>query len=191
MTSQAAPPESTARSDTFLRILGVDPGSKVTGWGLVGGSAARPRLLDCGVIRLGRDTETLALRLSRLQRELGALIERTRPGGSAVEAPFHGTNARSSLTLAHSRGVILAGLAAAGLEIGEYSPATVKKAVTGNGRATKDQVRAMVRQLLRSPDVRLEHDASDALAVALCHSATRRFHEAVRRAETAAAPPRT
>jgi crossover junction endodeoxyribonuclease RuvC len=144
-----------------------------TGWGLIGGTANRPELLECGVIRLrGSD---FAARLGALKTEFELLLTRLEPTSAAVEGAFHGAHARAALQLAHSRGVILATLAAAGLEVDEYSPATVKKSVTGNGRATKDQVRTMVYRLLSASDRQASRDLSDALAVALCHVATRAF----------------
>jgi crossover junction endodeoxyribonuclease RuvC len=100
-------------------------------------------LLDAGVLRLG-STGKLQQRLWRLQTELDALLRRVRPTVAAVESPYQGTNARSALQLAHARGVILAVLAGSGTEVVEYTPASVKKAVTGNGRAPKEQVRSMV-----------------------------------------------
>jgi len=151
----------------------VDPGSLTTGWGLIGGSPARPELLDCGVIRLrGAD---FANRLAVLQREFEELVDRLKPDTSAVESPFHGANPRSALQLAHARGVILASLATAGVEVTEYTPATVKKSVTGNGRAAKPQVQTMVYKLLATPARNASRDLSDALAVALCHQASRSF----------------
>lgn len=164
-----------------MSILGVDPGSLAAGWGLLEGSPADPQLLDCGLVRLDSRLP-LASRLARLQNEFAELVERVKPSVAAVEAPFHGPSARSALQLAHARGVILAVLAAAGIEIAEYSPAAVKKAVTGNGRAEKEQVREMVRRLLRRQEGWRSHDISDALAVALCHLTTSAFREAVGRA---------
>jgi crossover junction endodeoxyribonuclease RuvC len=171
------PPEPPGTGTPAPRILGVDPGSRITGWGLIGGTAARPSWLDAGIIRLGTETSDLAGRLSRLQRELELLVLRLQPTCSAVEAAYHGVNARSALHLAHSRGVVLAVLAGAGLEIQEYTPAAVKKAVTGNGRAPKEQVRTMVGHLLQR-NLPQAGDLSDALAVALCH-ATHRRHAAL------------
>ncbi len=156
-----------------MRILGVDPGSITTGWGFIGGSPSSPELLESGVIHLrGSD---FASRLAVLRREFEALVERLHPDTSAVESPFHGANARSALQLAHARGVILAGLAAAGIEVAEYSPATVKKSVTGSGRADKTQVQTMVYRLLATQLRDKSNDLSDALAVALCHQASRSF----------------
>jgi crossover junction endodeoxyribonuclease RuvC len=168
------PPEPSTTRNPVPRILGVDPGSLITGWGLIGGTAGRPAWLDAGVIRLGTPTNDLADRLCRLQREMEQLVLRAQPTCAAVEAAYHGVNARSALHLAHSRGVVLAVLAGAGLEIHEYTPATVKKAVTGNGRAPKEQVRTMVGHLLRRSLPPASGDLSDALAVALCHAGQRR-----------------
>jgi crossover junction endodeoxyribonuclease RuvC len=162
------------------RILGIDPGSRVTGWGLLAGSAARPRLLEAGVLRLGRGD--LARRLGLLQERLGELVPRLHPTVAAVESPFHGASARSALQLAHARGVILAVLAGAGVEIAEYTPATVKKAVTGSGRADKGQVASMVARLLGGTPPPSSHDLTDALALALCHLASAAHHAAVARA---------
>lgn len=156
-----------------MRILGVDPGSVTTGWGLICGSSAQPELLDSGLIHLrGSD---FANRLAFLKRQFEDLVDRLHPDSSAVESPFHGANPRSALQLAHARGVILAGLAAAGVEVVEYTPATVKKSVTGNGRAAKSQVQTMVYKLLATSAHDTSNDLSDALAVALCHQASRGF----------------
>jgi crossover junction endodeoxyribonuclease RuvC len=164
-----------------LRILGVDPGSLAMGWGLLEGSPAEPVLLDCGLVRLdGR--RPLAVRLARLHGEFSELVRRLEPAVAAVEAPFHGPSARSALQLAHARGVILAVLSGAGVEIAEYTPTGIKKAVTGNGGAGKEQVRDMVRRLLRQSGDWRSHDISDALAVALCHLTTAAFQDAVDRA---------
>jgi crossover junction endodeoxyribonuclease RuvC len=175
-------PEPFARPVSVSRILGVDPGSLVTGWGLVDASPGRASLLDCGIIRTAsRGAADLASRLARLRGELEDLVARLSPSCAAVETPFHGVNPRSALQLAHARGVILAALAAAGLEVAEYTPAAVKKSVTGNGRAPKEQVRRMVRCLLSARSL-ARVDASDALAVALCHATTARHRAAVARA---------
>ena len=134
------------------------------------------------MIRLGAD-RSLARRLARLQGALVALVEKAKPTVAAVESPFHGASARSALQLAHARGVILAVLAAADVEVVEYAPAAVKKAITGNGRADKEQVATMVRRTLGKEADNLPHDHSDALAVALCYLAESRFRAAVRKTE--------
>jgi crossover junction endodeoxyribonuclease RuvC len=150
-----------------------------TGWGLIQ-RVSRPELVDCGVIRL-RNKGEFAERLASLQRQLEEIVARVHPDAAAVEAPFHGASARAALQLAHSRGVILAVLAGAGVPVAEWSPASVKKAIADNGRADKDQVRKMVcLQLNIEPD--RPHDLTDALAVALCHMHSSRFLSAVERA---------
>jgi crossover junction endodeoxyribonuclease RuvC len=165
-----------------VRVLGVDPGSLTTGWGLLVGTASRPEIVDCGRIRLP-STESLPLRLARLASTLTVVVARMQPTVAAVETPFHGASARSSLQLAHARGVILAVLGKSRISVVEYTPATVKKTVSGDGRADKRRVGAMIVRTLGLRADRQSHDVHDALAVALCHLCTAPFHEAVRRAE--------
>lgn len=112
-------------------------------------------------------------------------MRRIQPSSAAVEAPFQGANARSALQLAHARGVILAVLACAGVEVTEYTPAMVKKSVVGNGRAPKEQVQWMVSRLLALSRPTGSSDASDALAVALCHVSVHGYRAAVERSTTA------
>lgn len=123
-----------------------------------------------GEIRVPRQNP-LSDRLHGLLREFQVLVERLGPDTAAVEAPFHGANARAALQLAHARGVILAILAGSGVSPAEYSPATVKKAVTGNGRADKVQVRDMVVRLVGDALPGRSGDVTDAIAIALCHQA--------------------
>jgi len=163
-----------------VRVLGIDPGSGSSGWGLSDGPATGPRLLEGGVICLEARGRSLPERPARVNTEIVSLVHRLEPGCCAVEAPFHGASPRSSLQLAHARGAILAALAGETLELAEYSPAEIKKAVTGNGRADKGQVAAMVEQQLRSAALDGPTDLTDALAVALCHLATRRFAALIR-----------
>ena len=151
-------------------ILGIDPGSRVTGWALVEGSPEKPRVLAAGVIRTGARRK-FPERLAAIQEALATILEEHRPPLAAVESPFHGVSARSALQLAHARGVILATLYRAGVAIEEYSPATIKKTVTGSGRATKEQVAFMVERLAGTRSS--SHDLTDAVAVALCHQAHR------------------
>ena len=117
-------PEPSKTGNLAPRILGVDPGSLITGWGLIDDCPGGPAWLDAGVLRLGAATDDLASRLCRLQRAMEQVVLRMQPTCSAVEAPYHGVNARSALHLAHARGVVLAVLAGAGIEIHEYTPAT-------------------------------------------------------------------
>jgi crossover junction endodeoxyribonuclease RuvC len=154
-----------------LRVLGLDPGSQHTGWGCIAVEGQRCRLLDCGRISPPAG-DPLHRRLGRLAAELEQLLARCQPEVVVLETPFHGVNARSLIVLAQARGALLATLSRAGVELAEYSPAEVKSAVTGNGRAGKDQVGRMVQLLLPGAG-RLPADASDALAVALCFAARR------------------
>src|SRR5438046_3083271 len=126
-----------------LRVLGLDPGSRATGWGCVVVAGSRCRLLACGRIQ-PPPGEPLAQRLSHLARELLAVVARWQPAVAVLEEPFHGVNTRSLIVLAQARGALLATLAAHQVAIEEYSPAEVKSAVTGNGRAGKEQVARMV-----------------------------------------------
>jgi len=152
-----------------MRILGIDPGTRYFGYGVIERLATgRVRYIECGVLEPPRGAE-LAERLAEIARSLGEVIAELAPTVVAVEGVFHGINPRSALQLGHSRGVALAAAGAASLLVHEYAPATVKKAVAGNGAATKHQVQTMVRTLCglkRAPKL----DASDALAVAICHA---------------------
>jgi crossover junction endodeoxyribonuclease RuvC len=150
-----------------MRILGVDCGTERTGYGVVDSDGSRHTLVAAGVIRTS-PRETLATRLATIHRELAGLVATHAPERFAVEAVFHAVNAKSSLKLAHVRGVALLSAAQSGLEVGEYSPLEIKGSVTGYGLATKQQVQTMVASLLRLREVISPHDASDALAAAIC-----------------------
>jgi crossover junction endodeoxyribonuclease RuvC len=145
------------------------------------GTAYRPVLSACGAIALP-DRLTFEQRLARLFDEMTAVVDTYHPTLAAVEAPFHGVSARSALQLAHARGVILASLGRAGIPIHEYSPATIKKSVTGSGRAEKFQVQAMVTRLLASERAIDGPDVADAAAAALCHLFGAGFQTAVAQA---------
>jgi crossover junction endodeoxyribonuclease RuvC len=153
-------------------ILGVDPGSHATGYGVIS-TGPVVRMLGGGVIRAGKGAP-LPDRLLAIHSELTRVIDRHGPMAMAVEDLFNAKNARSSLILGHARGVILLAGSSAGLSVAEYAPREVKKALTGNGAATKEQVRFMVIRLLglkESPPL----DMSDALAVALAHAGRSQF----------------
>jgi crossover junction endodeoxyribonuclease RuvC len=151
------------------RILGIDPGTRYFGYGVIERlPSRRVRYIECGVIEPKRGA-ALASRLAEIADGLAEVIDELKPEVVAVEGVFHGVNPRSALQLGHSRGVALAAAGAHALPVHEYAPATVKRAVAGNGAATKHQVSAMVLQLCglqRAPRL----DASDALAVAICHA---------------------
>jgi crossover junction endodeoxyribonuclease RuvC len=150
-----------------MLILGIDPGSLHTGYGLVQRNGSALVAVDAGRFSCPRDLD-LPRRLAHLAGRLEDLIAARRPDLAVLETPFHGMNARSLIVLAQARGALLAVLAGRGIEIREYSPAEVKSAVTGNGRADKDQVARMVRLLLSARGDGWASDATDALALAIC-----------------------
>jgi len=153
-----------------MLILGLDPGSLHTGYGLVERNGSTLKLVDAGRISCPREA-ALPARLARLAAGLQEMVDRRPPDLAVVESPFHGMNARTLIVLAQARGALLAVLGLRGIETREYSPAEVKSAVTGNGRADKDQVARMVRLLLAADAADTAgwaSDATDALAVAIC-----------------------
>ena len=151
-----------------MRILGIDPGSRKTGYGLIEHSNNKSRHLDSGFIRLN-EKETLIERLLVLSTELGKIIERLNPNCGAIEKIFYAKNAQSALSLAHARGVILLKFSEKQLPIHEYQALKVKQTVVGAGRADKGQIKHMVKILLKINDS-LQEDQADALAVALTHA---------------------
>jgi crossover junction endodeoxyribonuclease RuvC len=164
-------------------ILGLDPGSLHTGYGLVEKVGPALVLREAGRISCRKELP-LPVRLARLGECAAELVARWRPDLAALESPFHGPNARSLIVLAQARGALLAAVAGAGVAVHEYTPAEVKSAVTGNGRADKQQVARMLAVLLalsRDPAERPAHDATDALAVAVC-CAHRLRHDRLRAA---------
>lgn len=149
-------------------LLGLDPGLGTTGWGLIRAEGNRLSHLANGQLKTDAKA-SLPRRLAHLDAMLAALIADHAPQGAAVEEVFVNSNPQSTLKLAHARGVAIAAAARAGLDVGEYAPRLVKKAVVGTGTAEKAQVHAMVSRLL--PGVKITGaDAADALAVAICHA---------------------
>jgi crossover junction endodeoxyribonuclease RuvC len=151
-----------------VRIFGIDPGSERTGYGCVETDGRRHRLVSCGAITAPPGAG-LPHRLSAIYRELSSLLHASRPDCVAIENLFHAANARSALKLGHARGVAMLAAVEAGCEVVEYTPAEVKRAVVGYGRAEKPQVQMMVKLLLGLTVAPAPHDAADALAVAICH----------------------
>jgi len=150
-------------------VLGIDPGTAATGYGVVRGTPLGPHtLLECGVIRTD-PRDSLPRRLLDIHDEVRALIQRHRPDAVAVEDIFYARNVRTTVVLGHARGVVLLAAAAAGVGIAEYPPAAIKKAVTGTGAATKHQVQFMVAQLLQLKTFPTPSDAADGVAAALAH----------------------
>jgi len=149
-----------------VRILGIDPGSVCTGWGVIEENEREVQILASGEIRAGRGK--LTKRLASIYEHLVEVVETHQPDVAAVEEVFHARNTKSALILGQARGVALLAIGLAGVEIHEYSPRTVKQTVTGHGGADKRQMQRMIAATLgEAPD---SLDASDALAVALCHS---------------------
>jgi crossover junction endodeoxyribonuclease RuvC len=151
-----------------MRILGIDCGTERTGYGVIETDGRSHRMMVSGVIR----TKTRApfnLRLFEIARGLRGVIEQFNPDAAAVEEVFHSQNPKTAIQLAHVRGVALLAIAEAGITLGEYSPLEVKTSVVGYGRAEKQQVQLMVKNLLGLAELQAE-DASDAIAVAICHA---------------------
>lgn len=155
-------------------VLGIDPGSRVTGFGVVRRDGSKLMVLGEGRITVPAASDP-SMRLCALAGEVEKLVERYRPDAVVLESLFHGVNSRSLIVLAQARGAILAAIGRAGLTATEYSPAEVKRAVTGNGRADKTQVARMVRLLLGLDAVARSADATDALAAAICFAQRQRL----------------
>ncbi|HXG28384.1 MAG TPA: crossover junction endodeoxyribonuclease RuvC [Nevskiales bacterium] len=156
----------------MTRILGIDPGSRVTGYGIVDLLGGECRYVDSGCIR-APEGRPLGERLKAIFEGVDMLVATYRPAALAVEQVFLYRNADSALKLGQARGVAICAAALAGLAVAEYMPSVVKQAVVGSGRASKEQVQHMVSALLKLPG-RPQADAADALAVALCHGHTLR-----------------
>ena len=150
-----------------MRVLGIDPGTRVVGWGVIEGDGSRVRAVAWGALRAKASLE-VPERLRVLHEGVRALLAEHRPGLVAVEEAFFGKGARAALALGEGRGAALVAAALAGVPIRQYPPATVKKSVTGRGAAPKEQVGAMVRVLLGLAEIPEPADAADALAVAIC-----------------------
>ena len=151
-----------------MRLIGLDPGLRKTGWGIVELNGVSLKYVACGVIStLG--SETMPGRLAILYGGLAKVIERWHPDSAAVEETFVNKNGASTLKLGQARGVVLLAPALAGLEVAEYHNRTVKRSVVGTGSAGKQQIQSMVRHLLPTANPQTA-DAADALAVAICHA---------------------
>lgn len=151
-----------------MRVLGIDPGSETTGWGVVEGDARRYALVEFGTVK-AKPRERFAARLLKISVGVEELIERFHPDVCAVEEAFFAVNAKTALQLGHVRGVVLLAAERAGVEIAEYAPRLIKQTVVGYGAAEKQQVQEMMRVLLKLRAAPTPLDASDALAVAVTH----------------------
>ncbi len=151
-----------------MRVLGVDPGTRVCGYGVIDATPAGLKVVDYGVIRASAK-KPLYERLNIIHQGLCEIFRRHEPGVAAVEGVFYGINVRTAIKIGEARGVALIACAAEGLEVAEYSPRTVKKSVVGTGAAHKSQVQEMVRLQLGLAELPEPDDAADALAIAICH----------------------
>lgn len=151
-------------------ILGIDPGTNVMGYGILGVRQKKPYMVAMGVIQLSR-FESHYLRLSRIYERVLGLVEQYLPDELAIEAPFFGKNVQSMLKLGRAQGVAMAAALSRDVPITEYEPRKIKMAITGNGAASKEQVKEMLRRILAIPAEHLQDklDATDALGAALCH----------------------
>jgi crossover junction endodeoxyribonuclease RuvC len=151
-----------------VKIFGIDPGSERTGYGCIDVQGSRHVLIICGSISAPARS-TFPDKLKHIHTGLAALLNRHRPDCVAVESIFHARNVRSALKLGHARGIALLAASEAGLPVVEYTPAEIKRAIVGFGRAEKHQIQQMVKLLLGLETAPSPHDAADALAVAICH----------------------
>lgn len=149
-------------------ILGLDPGTNITGYGIISVTGNRTRLIQFGVIQLGKTGEH-AIKLKKIFDKVIELIEAYHPDEIALEAPFFGKNVQSMLKLGRAQGVAMSAALSREIPIVEYAPKKVKQSVTGNGNASKEQVAKMLMQVFSIKELPKLLDATDALAVALCH----------------------
>ena len=160
-----------------MRVLGIDPGTRITGYGIIEKSGSLLAHVENGCLTT-RPRDSVPSRLEEIYRGILEVLEKFRPDVVAIEEAFFAKNVATSLRLGESRGVALLAASQKKLPIFEYAPREVKQAITGFGQATKEQVQEMVRRLLKLGEVAQE-DASDALAVAICHSNSARLKEMV------------
>jgi crossover junction endodeoxyribonuclease RuvC len=154
-----------------MRILGIDPGTAITGFGVIDASGGTYRFVDAGVITT-TSTTPMPERLAQLYSDLTALVAEFKPDTAAIELLFFGTNVTTAISVGQARGVALLVLQQAGLPIAEYNPMQIKLAIAGYGGAKKPQMQEMVKMLLKLPVIPKPDDAADALAIALTHAHT-------------------
>ncbi|AKU91353.1 crossover junction endodeoxyribonuclease RuvC [Vulgatibacter incomptus] len=176
-----------------MRVLGIDPGSRHTGYGVVDAKGSKLTLVACGTLSPG-DALPLAVRLGRIHAGLVDVVARTSPEAVSVEEVYHAVNARSALVLGQARGAALVAAAGSSIEVFEYAASEIKRAVSGSGRAGKEQVSRMVSMLL-GVEVPGDEHACDAIAAAICHLNRARMPatgaaSAVLRMRPAVVPPR-
>jgi len=150
-------------------VLGIDPGTIQIGYGLIRMHGGKGKAIDHGFFRINQKLP-FPQRLKLIHDRISGLLESTRPDEVAIENVYVSQNAKTTLRLGHARGVIVLAVAEQDIPLAEYAPREIKQAVLGNGNASKDQVQWMIRNLLQLGDEKLNEDASDGLAVALCHA---------------------
>lgn len=150
-------------------ILGIDPGTAVMGYGLIKENGSKLELISLGVVKMGSIDDHI-LKLQRIFEKTVALIDNYKPDCLAIEAPFYGKNIQVMLKLGRAQGVVMAAALSRHVVITEYAPRKIKQSITGNGNATKEQVAAMLQTLLGFKETPEFLDATDGLAVAVCHS---------------------
>ena len=156
-------------SEATLRIIGIDPGSLVTGYGIIDKNGSRLSFVGAGCIRNRSDTK-LPARFAKIYSELKGIFEEYRPDQAAVEGLFFCRNVKTAIKLGEARGITMLVAAETGIEVFEYAPRRVKQSVSGKGGAKKPQVQYMVKTILNMGALPQPHDAADALALALCHA---------------------
>ncbi len=155
-----------------MRILGIDPGSLICGFGVIECKGKNATMIEHGVVHVAKagGAATMPLRMKTIFERIEALVERTMPDEVAIESVFHAKNANSLIKLSHARASALLPAVLRGIPVAEYAPREVKKSVTGNGNADKTQVSYMVMNILNIAETPEFNDVTDALAVALCHN---------------------
>jgi crossover junction endodeoxyribonuclease RuvC len=167
LPAQSNPTLSTPQKERI--ILGIDPGTAVMGYGLIKETGAKIELISLGVVKMG-NIDDHTLKLKRIFEKTVALIDNYHPDCMAIEAPFYGKNIQVMLKLGRAQGVAMAAALSRNVVITEYSPRKIKQSITGNGSAAKEQVAAMLQTLLKFSETPDFLDATDGLAVAVCHS---------------------
>ena len=153
----------------LMNILGIDPGTAITGWGVIRVAKGKQEFIDAGVIETIA-SESLENRLMTIYDDVATLIKKFHPEAVAIEKLFFNTNAKTALAVGHSRGVVMLAVSQNGIPLYEYTPLQVKTAITGYGRADKKQMQEMIKRLLKLNSIIKPDDAADALAVAITHS---------------------
>lgn len=154
-----------------MRILGIDPGTGITGFGVIDVEGDKTKLVDAGIIKT-KPKQKLGIRLKTIYEDVSGIIKEHKPDTAAVEQLFFAQNVTTAISVSHARGVVLLAIEQAGVYSADYTPLQIKQALTGYGRAEKSQVQEMVRTILNLKEAPRQDDAADALAAAICHSMT-------------------